>query len=72
VNKFIYQIYPLLREYVKDGILVKTQDDKIVLMDISIEPIISVSELEKSVKAYFNCFENSNIGHKNNDNSSEN
>ena len=54
INKFVYQVYPLLREYYKDGILVPS-DKRVLLPEISvtgrtingitIEPLMSPQKL---------------------------
>ena len=50
IGKFVYQVYPLLREYYKDGILIKLNtslDFQIdgILSSVTIEPPISPQEL---------------------------
>ena len=51
INKFVYQVYPLLREYYKDGILVASDSDKKIRLPeilengITIEPLMSPQKL---------------------------
>ncbi|RMG00125.1 MAG: AAA family ATPase, partial [Nitrospirae bacterium] len=50
LNKFIYQIYPLLREYYKDGILIKSNDAlEIPETGVTIAPLMRPDEIRKTL-----------------------
>ena len=56
-NKFVYQVYPLLREYIKDGILIG-KEIKLELNGITalnIEPIMKPNKLEEEIQKFLNC-----------------
>ena len=57
-NKFIYQIYPLLREYIKDGILLPTDGIiRLPINNITIEPVMRLTALEDAVMYYLKSVE---------------
>jgi 5-methylcytosine-specific restriction protein B len=65
--KFAYQVYPLLREYFKDGILVPDQNEKIELAlpepaasTISLRENISVTELLSNINAWWQAAPDAN------------
>jgi MoxR-like ATPase len=54
VRKFVYQVYPILREYVKDGIL-RPQDGLRVLPDIVLDREMMPREVEQAVKTWLDA-----------------
>lgn len=52
-SKFIYQVYPLLREYYKDGILVKTGGEALKVLGVSLSSQEKADEILDKLKIQF-------------------
>jgi 5-methylcytosine-specific restriction endonuclease McrBC GTP-binding regulatory subunit McrB len=60
INKFIYQVYPLLREYYKDGVLIKNNEElKIPDTGITIDPPMDTEKIKELIEKFKECEEES-------------
>ena len=51
IDKFVYQVYPLLREYYKDGILIKKNEElKIPGTGITIDPPMDTEKIKELIQ----------------------